>query len=286
MRALPLGAMLLAACATTGERRTHPGVDGRQSDRRADTDRQQAPAAAVVRTVPQAVARHFEGRFWTGALASQAERPQQLALEAGLLGATVALLPFDHRLQQEAGEDRRVTRANTANGDAADAGLAVLATGLGVADWANGDRGQALEVLVESFVASEGATEILKRAVSRKRPTGTGHSSFPSGHTSFAFNMATFVQRRVADSTDGWVGNLGYLAYLPATYVGINRVEADRHWPTDATFAAFLGVFVTNVVYDAHYGSEAHEGLFGVRGLALEPTASADGPGLALALRF
>src|SRR6185503_7530440 len=45
-------------------------------------------------------------------------------------------------------------------------------------------------------------------------------SSFPSGHTNFAFVAATHLARSIADSTDEWYGNLGYLFWLPAAYVG------------------------------------------------------------------
>jgi hypothetical protein len=98
--------------------------------------------------------------------------------------------------------------------------------------------------------------------------------------------MATFLQRSITDDNPGWVGNLGYLAYAPSLYVGINRGEANKHWPTDIAFGAFLGVLLTNVVYDAHHGSPGKPGLFGVRGLALEPEVRADGAELTLLLRF
>ena len=162
----------------------------------------------------------------------------------------------------------------------------MLAVGSSAAKWIGGDQGRDAEVLLESFVLTDGVTEILKHTVRRQRPGTQAHDSFPSGHTSFAFSMATFLQRTWTDDHSGWVGGMGYLAYAPALYVGIDRSEANKHWPTDVAFGAFLCVLLTNVVYDAHYGEPGRPGLFGVRGLALEPSVGADSTELALTLRF
>lgn len=230
---------------------------------------------------------HFAPHVWGSALVAQTQKTDQLVLELTPLLATAVLATQDHRLQEEATEDQPITQGKTDRGDATAAGLGALATGLGVADWIGGDDGHAMEVLVESFLLTDGVTELLKSGVGRQRPSKDSHSSFPSGHSSFAFTMATFVQRRLADLDDGLLGDLGYLAYAPAAYVAVNRVEANRHWPSDVAFGAFLGIFVTNVVYDAHYGAPGQPGIFGVRGLRLETELSPAGDtGLALVLRF
>lgn len=229
---------------------------------------------------------HFAGQTWGAAFAAQLQKPDQLAIEASLLVASVALTPFDRRLQQESNEDQQFTEGSTANGDAVAVGLGVMAVGLGATEWIAGDGGHSAEVLAESFLITDGVTEVLKHSIRRDRPGDGSPDSFPSGHTSFAFSMATFLQRRISDSCDGWAGNLGYLTYLPAAYVGIDRSEANRHFPTDVAFGAFLGVLLTNVVYDAHYGSPGQPGLFGVRGLGVEPQLDQDGGGMALVLRF
>lgn len=220
---------------------------------------------------------HLSPRPWSQALHAQIERPAQASLELGLLGATAATAVFDHRWQQESNEDQTITQGDTAKGDAVGLGLGVLATGVAVGEWIDGDHGHGTEVLFESFLATEGVTEVLKYTVRRQRPGKQSADSFPSGHTSFAFAMATFVQRRIADLDDGWVGDLGYLAYLPAAYVGIDRSEANRHWPSDVAFGAFVGVLLTNLVYDAHYGGPGQPGLFGVRGLTVEPSVGSLG---------
>src|SRR5262249_34014118 len=143
--------------------------------------------------------------------------------------------------------------------------------------------------LFESFLATEGTTELLKRVVGRRRPNGGSPDSFPSGHTSFSFCMADYFGRRLDDLGDGWYCKLGYLAFAPATYVGINRVEGGRHFPTDVAFGAFLGTFLTNVVYDAHYGTPRHPGVYTPRSGAqwrIEPALEPRSAQLDLVLRF
>jgi len=189
-------------------------------------------------------------------------------------------------LQHSATEDKPITEGSTANGDGTAVGLGVLARGVGIRDWIGGDEARSLEVLGESLAVTEGLTELLKHTVGRERPSGNSNTSFPSGHTSFAFSMATFVQRRVKDLGTGWSGDLGYLAYLPAAYVGIDRVEANRHWPSDVAFGAFPGILLTNVVYDAHYGSAEYTGILGVKGLGIEADPLPDGVGINLVLHF
>lgn len=226
---------------------------------------------------------HFDASVWGNAFATQLERPDQLAIEASMLAATIVLAGEDYRLQKESTEERPITEGSTTSGDAVAVGLGVLAAGSSTAKWIGGDQGRDAEVLLESFILTDGITEILKHTVRRPRPANESSDSFPSGHASFAFSMATFLQRSWTDDHGGWVG---YLAYVPALYVGIDRIEANKHWPTDVAFGAFLGVLLTNVVYDAHYGEPGRPGLFGVRGLALEPAVGTESADVSLVLRF
>jgi hypothetical protein len=233
--------------------------------------------------------RHLDGAVWVDALAYQTERPELLLPELGLLEASIGLAFADHHLQEDAVEHHPVTNGDTNNGDAADVALGVLATGLGVGELIDGDGGHGLETLGESFLLVEGTTQLLKAVVGRRRPGHGSPDSFPSGHTSFAFCMATFVARRDADLGDEWYNNLGWFAYAPATYVGINRVEGNRHWPSDVAFGAFLGLFFTNVVYDAHYGSPHHESIFTPRHhsqLTIEPMVGTGHSELDFVLHF
>lgn len=79
-----------------------------------------------------------------------------------------------------------------------------------------------------------GITFGLKEAIHAKRPNGGSHS-FPSGHTSFAFQGAAFITRRY-----GW--KFGIFAMLLACFVGYSRVEANKHWPRDVLAGAVIGI--------------------------------------------
>jgi undecaprenyl-diphosphatase len=71
--------------------------------------------------------------------------------------------------------------------------------------------------------------------------------SFPSGHTIFFFALATVLfcfNKRI-----------GLLTFLVALLIGIARVYAGVHWPTDILDSAVLGVltgWLTYTVYRAH----------------------------------
>lgn len=205
--------------------------------------------------------RHGMASVWTGALAQQAEHPEQWVPALALLMATPIARHEDQHWSEMLSTDAPVTGGVTSRGDAVAAALTLAALGDVGGEWLRGDEGRAAEALTESFLLTEGLTEIIKRTDRRQRPEG-GRSSFPSGHTSYSFCMATWLARSIADAGDEWYYNLGYLAYVPAAYVGINRVEGLRHYPSDVTFGAFLGVALTNLVYNAHYGSARHAGIY------------------------
>lgn len=88
--------------------------------------------------------------------------------------------------------------------------------------------------LGKAFVTNFAATEALKFIVGRERPDGSDHRSFPSGHTSTAFQAASFIQIRY-----GWAGGIPALA--GATFVGYSRVRAHRHYVSDVVAGAVLG---------------------------------------------
>ncbi len=102
------------------------------------------------------------------------------------------------------------------------------------------DDAQGRSQFHKSFVTTAGVTQVLKHLVKKKRPNGGG-KSFPSGHTSSAFQGASFVHQRYG---------LKYAlpAYLGAAYVGYSRVESDNHHVEDVIAGAALGI-VTNLYF-------------------------------------
>jgi membrane-associated phospholipid phosphatase len=84
-------------------------------------------------------------------------------------------------------------------------------------------------------------TELIKVSVGRERPNGQDNKSFPSGHTSNAFAMATVAQRHY-----GW--KIGIPAYGLAGLMGISRIHEDKHWLSDVVAGATLGYIAGRTV--------------------------------------
>jgi membrane-associated phospholipid phosphatase len=80
--------------------------------------------------------------------------------------------------------------------------------------------------------------EGLKGMVNRSRPdgdeSGRWNSSFPSGHATGAFSLATVVAAKYR--------KLAIPAYLGATVIGLSRIYLGRHYPSDVAAGAALGV--------------------------------------------
>jgi membrane-associated phospholipid phosphatase len=86
-----------------------------------------------------------------------------------------------------------------------------------------------------SFLATQAATEVLKRTTHVERPDRSDDQSFPSGHASRAFAAAAFVHRR-----HGF--DAAWPLYAAATYVGYTRVHANVHRWGDVAGSAALSV--------------------------------------------
>jgi membrane-associated phospholipid phosphatase len=97
------------------------------------------------------------------------------------------------------------------------------------------DDPQGRKQFYRSFGASVLGTYVLKSAVDKERPDGTGDDAFPSGHAANAFQAAAFVQRRYG-RREAWP------FYALATYTAWTRVDADKHDTSDVLAGAALGI--------------------------------------------
>jgi len=88
--------------------------------------------------------------------------------------------------------------------------------------------------LIQSQILAQTMTAAVKMGVGRTRPDGTQYS-FPSGHSSVSFATATVLQRDL-----GW--KVGVPAYGLATYVAASRIQDKRHFLSDVTFGAAIGI--------------------------------------------
>jgi hypothetical protein len=88
--------------------------------------------------------------------------------------------------------------------------------------------------LVRAQISALSWTYALKYAVDRERPNGDPRS-FPSGHASATFATATVLQQHY-----GW--KLGVPFYALAAYTAASRISANKHWASDVTFGAIVGL--------------------------------------------
>lgn len=122
----------------------------------------------------------------------------------------------------------------------------------------------------QAFVVTAAYTEILKRAASRTRPDLSNSKSFPSGHTSNAFALATVVNSHYGKKA-------GLAAYALAGLVGVSRIERDKHYLSDVVAGAALGVVVGRSVT-----RKDGEGIAGEKHFSLGPSFAPSGGGVGI----
>ncbi|MCF6170776.1 MAG: phosphatase PAP2 family protein [Bacteroidales bacterium] len=130
------------------------------------------------------------------------------------------------------------------------------------------------------FVMTAVSTQIIKHLGHRHRPyndepanprlwegpfKGWEYTSFPSGHTSTAFALASFFSSVYKDKI--WVG---ILSYGIATGVGLSRVYDNKHWASDVLAGAALGYAIGKTVFFLMDGrSNLSMGVSNTGGVAL-----------------
>jgi len=77
------------------------------------------------------------------------------------------------------------------------------------------------------------------------RPDGSEYTSFPSGHTAYAFASAEFLRQEYKHKSP-WYGIAGYTV---ATATAGLRMYNNKHWMTDVAAGAGLGILSTQVAY-------------------------------------
>ena len=137
----------------------------------------------------------------------------------------------------------------------------------------------------ESFLVSGLFSTIIKVGVGRHRPNkdnnssqydgfSTSNKSFPSGHTTTAFAIATVVANEYED-----VPLAAPLAYGVATLAGLSRINDNQHWASDVFFGAVLGYFTSKTILKLHSNKKG-------RHFTIYPRANYQGGGLVLSSKF
>ncbi len=119
----------------------------------------------------------------------------------------------------------------------------------------------AVDGLLSSVIAAGIVGPVFKVVVGRARPNageGPAHfepfssdASFPSGHTTQAFAVASVV---AAHDRRLWVS---VVSYGLAGSVGLARIHEDAHWTSDVLAGAILGTVVGNAVVKVNDGIRA-----------------------------
>ena len=149
-------------------------------------------------------------------------------------------------------------------------------------------RATGVDVMVTMGIAQLLVAMPLKGLLGRSRPDegqGTfdfhplsGKDSFPSGHTTQAFALASVIAEH---ANRPWVSGLSYgLAGL----VGLARVEQRRHFMSDVVAAGLIGTFVGKAVV-AHNQVLRADGRSKVT-LSFAPMVQPGGYGLSVAMKF
>ena len=110
------------------------------------------------------------------------------------------------------------------------------------------------DTLLTSALFSEG----LKRLTHKKRPDGSNYESFPSGHATAAFAVATMQANYHPKQAIFW--------YAGATAIAASRVKLHRHYTVDVLAGAALGYATARLELGQN------------KGLLLRPFIRSEGP--------
>jgi membrane-associated phospholipid phosphatase len=212
-------------------------------------------------------------------------------VKAGLvLGATGGLFLLDDEIRDFIQDERSTTTDDIAsvfepfgNGGYTFGGLVGFYLYGRVFENSKAERTALLAV--ESFAVTGIFTFALKFSTGRARPQSARDSgewigpnlddvSFPSGHTSSAFSIATVLASEYKNNP--WVPPV---AYGLATLTGLSRLNDNKHWASDVFLGGALGYFIAKTVLKLHSNKKG-------RHYTIYPRLSRKEVGLDFAMRF
>ena len=142
-------------------------------------------------------------------------------------------------------------------------------------------------IATESFLITGLYTTVLKYSFGRHRPrtgnsstsfdgfsTNRNYNSFPSGHTSTAFAIATVVANQYEKTP-----YIKPLSYGLATLTGLSRINDEKHWASDVFIGAALGYFTSKTLLRLHNNKKGQH-------FTIYPRADSRGGGIVLSKKF
>ena len=125
---------------------------------------------------------------------------------------------------------------------------------------------------VESFVISGVLVGFLKFSIGRARPfTGESRAtfrpfssasryySFPSGHATSAFSVATVIAEHSKEFL------IDVTAYGLATLVAMSRIQKNKHWVSDVFVGSVIGFLIGKKITQLHRGDNAERLNIGIQ---------------------
>jgi membrane-associated phospholipid phosphatase len=189
------------------------------------------------------------------------------ALAVGFVGLTVAMFPADRSIAQRLANEN--SKANQFFNRSA-TGFELISTPgafiIGPALYAYGRYANHPDIEdlgwhgTEAVVVASGITGVLKGVLGRARPyvstdtnprdfafgkgfSGSNRASFPSGHTTIAFAVASSVTSELQRIWPGHTWIVAPVLYGGATLVGLSRMYHNQHWASDVVLGAGIGTF-------------------------------------------
>lgn len=186
----------------------------------------------------------------------------------GVVLVVGGLMLADESIDREMQQNRsrftdRVSDATTGfgGGYGPNVGVGFLVAGYAFRDWNIRETGR--EILEAGFLSHLLDKWVLKPAFGRERPFesdgetrfhfGSSHDSFPSGHATEAFSVASVIAMR----SKSWV--LPTVAYTAATLVAFDRVNDRVHFASDVVAGAVLGTAIGRFVVARHRRAQEPE---------------------------
>ncbi len=181
----------------------------------------------------------------------------------GVVGATALVYAFDDEIFKTFQDNRTDTKDNVSKYLIEPWGSGMYSLPLMAGIYLTGKKNSRHRTIaltgVKAFLLSGGAAFILKHAFHRHRPYEdtppdpnqwegpypftSSYTSFPSGHTTTAFAIASVLAHGYKDKL--WIV---LSSYSVATLVGISRIYDGKHWASDVLAGAALGTFIGTIL--------------------------------------
>lgn len=209
-----------------------------------------------------------------------------------IVGITIGLYSHDQKIQEWAQRNRTTTSDEIAKFAKPFGDAKYILPALGMfylygTTFKDKKAQRSALLSLESFIVSGIFTTTLKLAGHRHRPSSgdpydtwdgpsisTSNLSFPSGHSSSAFALASVVASEYDENPV-----IPFFSYGIATLTALSRVNDNAHWASDVFFGSTIGYFTGKAIVNLHRSEKA-------RNLTILPAVNDEQVGLLVSYKF